>query len=49
VIFTTCGSAYAVLTARMMQHQPGTDFGAKVAFVSIVLQPAKARIAVTVP
>ena len=40
-IFTTCGSTCPLLTAKMVQvqHQLGTDFGAKVAFVSITLDP----------
>src|SRR6185312_10607738 len=40
-IFTTCGSTCPLLTAKMVQvqHQLGTDFGAKIAFVSITLDP----------
>jgi protein SCO1/2 len=40
-IFTTCGSTCPLLTAKMVQvqHQLGPDFGAKVAFVSITLDP----------
>jgi protein SCO1/2 len=40
-IFTTCGSICPLLTAKMVQvqHQLGRDFGAKVAFVSITLDP----------
>src|SRR5438876_12205985 len=40
-IFTTCGSTCPLLTAKMVQvqHQLGADFGAKVAFISITLDP----------
>ena len=40
-IFTTCGSTCPLLTAKMVQvqHQLGPDFGAKVAFISITLDP----------
>src|SRR6266446_8920219 len=40
-IFTTCGSTCPLLTAKMVQvqHQLGTDFGAKIAFISITLDP----------
>jgi protein SCO1 len=40
-IFTTCGSTCPLLTSKMVQvqHQLGTDFGAKIAFVSITLDP----------
>jgi protein SCO1/2 len=40
-IFTTCGSTCPLLTAKMVQvqNQLGTDFGAKIAFISITLDP----------
>jgi protein SCO1/2 len=40
-IFTTCGSICPLLTAKMVQvqHQLGADFGAKVAFISVTLDP----------
>src|SRR5215471_1099156 len=40
-IFTTCGSTCPLLTSKMaqVQHQLGADFGAKVEFISVTLDP----------